>query len=120
MVKVVFGVSWPIPYKNPQRKLFFNSCFQVNYAEPFSLSSFYNATYFQNIYDARHHLNDKSEIFTKNTEHTADNSNATPAIDDTQSERIVERDVETEQSGLIGSDLTAAQLYESIENNFRE
>lgn len=33
---------------------------------------------------------------------------------------FVERSAEGDQNELIGSDLTAAQLYESIENNIQE
>lgn len=120
-------VSWPIPYKNPQRKLFFNTGFQFNYGEPFSLSSFYNATYFQNIFDGRHHHLDDDFLSSKmppvqdNGEHKATNTNVTqPIDDDKQSERFVERSVDSMQNDLISSDLTAAQLYESIENNIRE
>lgn len=83
--------------------------FQFNYAEPFSMSSFYNATYFQNIYDSRHHSNEKSERFATNSE-----------VNHTQGAGIVERSIESEQNGLTGKDLTAAQLYESIEKKFNE
>lgn len=108
----MFCVSWPIPYKNPQRKLFFNTGFQFNYGEPFSPSSFYNATYYQNILDGRHHVDDNflsTEIF----------ANATKSTNDMQSARFVERSVDSEQSDLTGSDLTASQLYKIIEDNIR-
>lgn len=87
------AVSWPIPYKNPLRKLFFNVGFQFNYGEPFDLSNFYNATYFPNAFSGRkidsNDGDDKGRGFSNANE-------------------------------LKGSDLTAAQLYESIENNLFE
>lgn len=116
-------VSWPIPYKNPQRKLFFNTGFQFNYGEPFSLSSFYNATYFQNTLDGRQNLDDNilsSEIFAKSSEHKTVDVNDTQFTNDSQSKRFVERSIDSSQSDLIGSDLTAAQLYQSIEDNIAE
>lgn len=100
-------VSWPIPYKNPLRKLFFNTGFQFNYGEPFSLSSFYNATYFQNSFSGRNHFSNSG-------------TSSKPDIDDKQTGRFVERSVDSEQNDLIGDDLTASQLYESIENNIEE
>lgn len=120
---MVICVSWPIPYKNPLRKLFFNTGFQFNYAEPFALSSFYNATYYQNILNGRHHHQNflSSDIFT--TEHTPDNEdvNATQqSTNDMHRARFVERSIDSVQSDLIGSDLTAAQLYQIIEDNIRE
>lgn len=115
---MVICVSWPIPYKNPQRKLFFNTGFQFNYAEPFSLSSFYNATYFQNILDGRQNLDDNSEIVGKNSK--AIDVNSTQSTNDMQSTRIVDRSVDGEPNDLIGSDVTAAQFYRSIEDNIKE
>lgn len=120
---MVICVSWPIPYKNPQRKLFFNTGFQFNYAEPFSLSSFYNATYYQNILGGRHNLDDNflsSDFSTKSNEHKAIDVNATQHTDGMQNKRLVERSIGSEQNDLIGSDLTAAQLYHSIEENIKE
>lgn len=117
-------VSWPIPYKNPLRKLFFNTGFQFNYAEPFSLSSFYNATYYQNILDGRrHHVVDNfssSDIFTKTSEHTVTDGNDTQSTNDKRSKRFVERSIDSEQNDLAGSDLAAAQLYLIIEDIVRE
>lgn len=84
------AVSWPIPYKNPLRKLFFNVGFQFNYGEPFALSNFYNATYFPNALSGR-------EIKSN------DGDNEGRVLSNTNE--------------LMGRDLTAAQLYESIENN---
>lgn len=118
-------VSWPIPYKNPLRKLFFNTGFQFNYGEPFSLSSFYNATYFQNNFDGRHR-SDNNVLFSgissiKDKKHKATNFNGTqPNIDDKQNRHFVERSGDSEENNIIGSDLTAAQLYESIENSIKE
>lgn len=113
-------VSWPIPYKNPQRKLFFNTGFQFNYGEPFSLSGFYNATYFQNTLDGRQNNFLSSEIFAKKSEHKTIDVNDTQSTYDLQSKRSVKRNIDSSQSDLIGSDLTAAQLYQSIEDNIEE
>lgn len=119
----MFCVSWPIPYKNPQRKLFFNTGFQFNYAEPFSLSSFYNATYYQNILDGRQNLDENfsaSDNDGKSSKHKAIDEQSTQSTNDMQSTRIVNRSVDSERNDLIGSDVTAAQLYRSIEDNIKE
>lgn len=120
---MVICVSWPIPYKNPLRKLFFNTGFQFNYGEPFSLSSFYNATYYQNILDGRHNLDDNSlssEITASESEYKSIDVNATQSTNDMQSTHLLERSIDSKQNDLIGSDLTAAQLYQSIEDNIDE
>lgn len=102
----MIAVSWPIPYKNPLRKLFFNIGFQFNYGEPFRLSSFYNATYFQNPFTDR-----KLETNTDD-ELTTENSNVDELHEQSRGFG--------ETNERKGSDLTAAQLYESIENNIFE
>lgn len=99
--KVVCCVSWPIPYKNPLRKLFFNVGFQFNYGEPFRPSNFYNATYFQNPFGGSRDLKDET-------------SNSTAA------ESVGEPRSLDGSNEIVGSDLTAGQLYESIEDNFKE
>lgn len=83
------AVSWPIPYKNPLRKLFFNVGFQFNYGEPFDLSNFYNATYFPKTFNGREIDPNDGDIESRGFSNTKE---------------------------LKGGDLTAAQLYESIEN----
>lgn len=103
--------------------MFFNTGFQFNYAEPFSLSSFYNATYFQNILDGRQNLGEKfssSEIVQKNSKHEAMDDSSTQSTNDMQSTRIADRSVDSKRNSLIGSDVTAAQLYRSIEDNIKE
>lgn len=101
--QVVIAVSWPIPYKNPLRKLFFNLGFQFNYNEPFAASNFYNPTYYQNIFNSRD-LKESPGNFTEEN-----NSN----------DRVSSRSIDGAKS-LVGKDLTAAQFYESIEDNFAE
>lgn len=85
--------------------MFFNTGFQFNYAEPFSLSSFYNATYFQNILDGRQNL---------------DNNVLSAKVENVNRSNTVERSIESGRNDLIGSDVTAAQLYRSIEDNIKE
>lgn len=80
------------------RKLFFNVGFQFNYGEPFRPSNFYNATYFQNPFGGSRDFKDET-------------SNSTGA----ESARSLDGSNE-----IVGSDLTAGQLYESIEDNFKE
>lgn len=109
-------VSWPIPYKNPLRKLFFNLGFQFNYAEPFRPSNFYNATYFQNPFGGSRDLKD-SLLPTNSAEVNSTVDVLTTEID--QSSRDESRSFYGSNE-LVGSDLTAAQLYESIENNIAE
>lgn len=156
--QVVFAVSWPIPYKNPQRKLFFNIGFQFNYAEPFLPSNFYNPPYIQNAFTNREMNTDelsesttidnetdiKSNVnfFSQGTEsinNTENNTTEVPKHDeaipaDTSSDRESKskefkrarnigdekhflNDQSNERNELIGSDITAAQLYEGIEDN---
>lgn len=125
--KVVFAVSWPIPYKNPMRKLFFNIGFQFNYGEPFALSSFYNATYFQNPFENR--AADSSPMHDENSENEPEDKTEYSTIAN-EAETTTEAFRETTKHSRNGyqrsfqngkdkfnSDLTAAQLYESIEHN---
>lgn len=86
------------------------------------MSGFYNPTYFQNLYDARHHSSEDNKIVTKNDKPTAidDDENSTGSTDDTQSNGAEKRSIESHQNDFIGTDLTAAQLYESIESHIRE
>lgn len=137
--QVVFAVSWPIPYKNPMRKLFFNIGFQFNYMEPFRLSSFYNATYFQNPFDNRELKSNEFE--SKEPENVVETStlaasnnagistevgsfdgvNQTSRVPKSVNVRIREDRYPFESTNhnneLIGRDLTAAQLYEGIEEH---
>lgn len=115
-LKVVCAISWPIPYKNPMRKLFFNVGFQFNYNEPFSPANFYNATYFQNIFNGRE-LRGESDSSDNVT--MANNINE-DSIDDVNKKDVKSRSLDEDQNQLVGRDLTAAQLYESIEDNFSE
>lgn len=85
------------------RKLFFNVGFQFNYGEPFRPSNFYNATYFQNPFGGSRDLRDQ---------HT----NSTEIINSSEGES---RSFDG-SNDLLGSDLTAGQLYESFENNIAE
>lgn len=129
--QVVFCVSWPIPYKNPLRKLFFNIGFQFNYAEPFALANFYNATYFQNIFNSRDLKMDTNvPLYTEFNENNGKSPfnamNAVITEDTISSSSTVDNLAHVESRGiggsndLVGSDLTAAQLYDSIEDNFME
>lgn len=73
------------------------------------MSSFYNATYFQNVFNSRDFKDVHSdEVATESSvAQTITKSNG-------QSRSI------NEPIDLIGTDVTAAQLYESIEDNFAE
>lgn len=130
--QVVFAVSWPIPYKNPMRKLFFNIGFQFNYMEPFRLSSFYNATYFKNPFNNRNFKSDEAasenDVDTStqdamNEHHISDFSAGnetmrTPkSINTRSSEQRYPYEHTNHNNELIGTDLTAAQLYEGIEEH---
>lgn len=92
------------------RKLFFNVGFQFNYGEPFALRSFYNATYFQNIFSSRDFKNVTTE--------DSISGNATNKYDDGGG-RVESRSIDG-SNGLVGKDVSAAELYESIEDNFVE
>lgn len=156
--QIVFAVSWPIPYKNPMRKLFFNTGFQFNYAEPFALSNFYKPMYFQDAFTNRElpintnnatdtkstnfnesevevsdsdlrevdTASDGGVIETKMIEIEAPDVTTTETIRNQESEDITEahkakpksRSLNTADS--IGSDITAGQLYDSIERNLVE
>lgn len=133
-------MSWPIPYKNPLRKLFFNIGFQFNYQEPFQLSSFYKPSNFQNAFGTRNfdqsNGTNAAETQEDNTTGTVDMQSGnvtTLAILETDehnetmaaTQRIQTRssnDMHTngyaDRDGeLIGKDLTAAQFYESVEDH---
>lgn len=112
--QVVVAVSWPIPYKNPLRKLFFNIGFQFNYGEPFNLSSFYNATYFQNPFTNRK-MNTENESTADLNGSTEKNVATSESIDDFHASAR-----STASNDLIGSDVTAGELYEGIEQNLFE
>lgn len=118
--KVVCCVSWPIPYKNPLRKLFFNVGFQFNFAEPFTLSNFYNTTYYNNIFNSRN-FDDASSSSCNSTEcanASMDPDNAA-LLESLKDGRVEPRSI-GDSNDLVGSDLTAGQLYASIEDNFME
>lgn len=103
------------------RKLFFNIGFQFNYGEPFRPSNFYNATYYQNIFNGRDFKGEhpSQQIDGENDVATEDAKTQTitesSGIDDSAQSRNIHK-----SNDLIGTDLTAAQLYESIEDNFAE
>lgn len=104
------------------RKLFFNVGFQFNYAQPFALSNFYNATYYQNIFNSRDFKGENhrlSQINTANGDILQNNTFLDPS-DSFVEEHMQSRSIAEEQNELVGSDLTAAQLYSSIEDNFIE
>lgn len=94
------------------RKLFFNVGFQFNYGEPFNLRAFYNATYFANPFTNRE-LDPANENGANNVEDNLDATTMNPEFE--QESRGFDGTVEKK-----GSDLTAAQLYESIENTLFE
>lgn len=138
-IQVVFAVSWPIPYKNPMRKLFFNIGFQFNYMEPFRLSSFYNATYFQNPFDNRElksnefKSNEPEDVVETTTLSALNNAGISADVDSfdgvNQTSRVPKSvsvrsrkdrypfESTNNNNELIGRDLTAAQLYEGIEEH---
>ncbi|XP_055315391.1 uncharacterized protein LOC129575584 [Sitodiplosis mosellana] len=121
LFQVVCCVSWPIPYKNPLRKLFFNVGFQFNYGEPFALSNFYNATYYQNIFNSRDFHNGHSPNSSTENAHYNDGTTEYSTLDTTTDGNMVNGRVESRSiDGLVGKDVSAAQLYESIEDNFVE
>lgn len=139
MFQVVIAVSWPIPYKNPMRKLFFNIGFQFNYNEPFRLSSFYNATYFKNPFNNRNFESneaasdvqendvDTSTQDAMDVRHVSDSFDAPRAGNETMrtpksiairsSEQRYPFEHTNHNNELIGMDLTAAQLYDGIEEH---
>lgn len=99
------------------RKLFFQLGFQFNYGEPFALSNFYNATYFQNIFNSRDLKGERASTqMNSNNAVTGRNDNQTHI----NGGRMESRSFREGTDELVGSDLTAAQLYESIEDNFME
>lgn len=117
------------------RKLFFNIGFQFNYNEPFQLSSFYNATYFQNPFSNRDLKTNEMGSEVQNngvgtstldaeiptTVDSLSASNETIRIPKAISARSSESSYPSGQinnnNELIGTDLTAAQLYEGIEEH---
>lgn len=109
------------------RKLFFNVGFQFNYGEPFALRSFYNATYFQNIFSGRdfkngHSLNSSTKIddhMQYNDVTTEDSISGTATHKYDSGGRVESRSIDG-SNGLVGKDVSAAELYESIEDNFVE
>lgn len=109
------------------RKLFFNVGFQFNYGEPFALTNFYKAPYFQNIFNSRD-LNDENSDKFNNSMHIDDKLQFSDEDDTTEnttteqneSENYAESRSMDGSNELAGKDLTAAQLYESIEDNFSE
>lgn len=115
------------------RKLFFNVGFQFNYAEPFALTNFYKAPYFQNIFNSRDfkakqldkfnnslHVDDKLQFDEKNDDTTEDAKSETITKPNEFEGRAESRSFHQGSNELAGRDLTAAQLYESIEDNFAE
>lgn len=135
LFQVVIAVSWPIPYKNPLRKLFFNIGFQFNYNEPFQLSSFYNATYFQNPFSNRDLRpndmeSDKQENIVETSTLHAQIPSTVDSLDAVNETIRMPKAISGRSNGfrypaehinddnrLIGTDLTAAQLYEGIEEH---
>lgn len=152
----MFAVSWPIPYKNPLRKLFFNTGFQFNYGEPFALSTFYNPPYFQNAFTNRElPENADNSTYVKSDEIDASDGVSTEmSFSDEEATEVVETievikadmaddafdaansPTKTKErpalkkgrpkgrslgaNELTGSDVTAGQLYESIEQSLVE
>lgn len=103
------------------RKLFFQLGFQFNYGEPFALSNFYNATYFQNIFNSRDLKGERASTqMNSNNAVTGRNDNQTQSFEHINGGRMESRSFGEGTDELVGSDLTAAQLYESIEDNFME
>lgn len=120
------AVSWPIPYKSPDRKIFFNTGFQFNYGEPFLPSNFYRPTYFQSAFSRSI---DDPEL------NKVDGSNATRTVSGNQTEiqnsTLAENERKDKLLGnhaegrlhvreakeIVGQDLTAGELYNGIEEN---
>lgn len=114
------------------RKLFFNIGFQFNYGEPFALTNFSNATYYQNIFNSREFKANDSASLENRTE--IDRNLLLDPTNDGQTEDIISKttnehsDIKGHKESrsidgsndLVGKDVTAAQLYESIEDNFVE
>lgn len=122
------------------RKLFFNIGFQFNYNEPFQLSSFYNATYFQNPFSKRDFKANEMDTTVRDNDiqtstlDAMNNNQISTTVDlhnDVSSETIrLPKSIDTRSSEeshkfeqtnggnqLIGADLTAAQLYEGVEEH---
>lgn len=107
--------------------MFFNIGFQFNYGEPFALSNFYNASYFQNIFNSRdlkngHSSNNPTEIDDRmqyNDVKTEDSISGTTTNKYDGEGRVESRSIDG-SNGLVGKDISAAELYESIEDNFVE
>lgn len=145
--QIVFAVSVPIPYKNPLRKIFFNSGFQFNYNEPYAPSSFYNPTYFQDAFTGSRDLPSNaanstdvqaselnaaggSEAIEAGTTEAEEAERAAteeqPSVEDTEppateqsrGKKLQSRSLDSNE--LTGSDVSAGQLYESIERNLVE
>lgn len=112
--------------------MFFNIGFQFNYGEPFALANFYNATYYQNIFNSREFKAHDSASLDNRTE--IDRNLLLNPTNDGQTEDIISKmtkeqsDIKGQKESrsidgsddLVGKDVTAAQLYESIEDNFVE
>lgn len=95
VLQVVCCVSWPIPFKDPQRKLFFNIGFQSNYGLPFQLSTFTSPPFFPPN--------------NKRSNEGSDQPNAT------EEAKVRERKSATDTAS--GRDVSAGEFYESIEEN---
>lgn len=95
ILQVVCCISWPIPFKDPQRKIFFNIGFQSNYGLPFRLSSFYNPPF-----------------FPPNNKRSNEGSGHPNATDEA---KVRERKSATDS--VSGRDVSAGEFYESVEEN---
>lgn len=111
------------------RKLFFNIGFQFNYGEPFNLQAFYNATYWKNPFENRAadsapsmQIGDDNENAETTTEFwsTTNEAETTTELFMGNDERQSRAAIGGQYDGgntLVAKDLTAAQLYQSIERN---
>lgn len=103
LMQVVIAVSWPIPFPHPDRKIFFNIGFQFNYAEPFRPSSFYQPTYWP--------------LGRSATEGDSADNGTTAESQSGGEKSARSLSVEDQHPELRGRDLTAGELYKSIEGN---
>lgn len=115
-IQITVAISWPIPYKNPARKIFWNIGFQFNYNEPFLPSNFYRPPFFQNPFTGARSQADQSQL---NDTIIADFSNETTtmhtdAMRMSDEHAIQARDVARQ---ITGRDVTAGELYNSIEDH---
>lgn len=107
------------------RKLFFNVGFQFNYGEPFAVSNFYNPPYYANIFNGRDLKNGNSTNNSTEENLQFDDGTTKDSTFDTTTDGFIGNSHGQSRSidgsnDLVGKDVSAAQFYESIEDNFVE